>query len=83
MEAYTIIHLTLGLLTHSLIDSLICPHNALVSLLKLVPWFQACFIAFKICVQLGVILSSGLLFQVSYFNGFNKNKNRGAFQEQR
>ena len=39
MEAYTS---TLGLLTYSLI--LICLHNALVSHLKIVPGFWACFI---------------------------------------
>ena len=39
MEPYTS---NLGLLT----DSLICPHKALASHLKLVPVFRACFVLF-------------------------------------
>ena len=38
MEAYSP---TLGLLTYLLTHSLICPHNALVSNLKIVPGFRA------------------------------------------
>ena len=37
---WKIVHLPL---VYSLTDSLICPHNALVSHLKLVPGFRACF----------------------------------------
>ena len=39
MEAYT-----LTLLTHSLTDSLICPHNGFLSHLKVIPGFEAGYI---------------------------------------
>ena len=44
MEAYTS---NFGLLSHSLTRSRICPHNALVSHLKLFPGFRACFFICK------------------------------------
>ena len=39
-------------LTHSLSDSLICPHDALESHLQLFPGFRPCFILFNIIIML-------------------------------
>ena len=53
MEAYTS---TLTLLTESLTDPLSCPHNALLSHLKLIPGFHACYILTHVVYDLNTLM---------------------------